>query len=95
MVSIIKTKRNATRLLDLKKILATFRQGRHIVHMRIIYVRVITLTIQTSNALVLLQKQEHNDAVLNEKFGKAGRSGSHDPKLRSCILGKWTQHFAN
>lgn len=70
VVSIIKTKRNATRLLDLKKknLGNLDTQGRHIVHMRIMYVHAITLTIQTPNARVLLHKQGHNDAVLNEKL---------------------------
>jgi len=61
---------DATRLLlKKKKILGNIdTQGRHIVHMRIMYVRAITLTIQTPNARVLLHKQENNDAVLNEKL---------------------------
>lgn len=36
--------------------------------MRIMHARALTLTIQTSNALILLHKQEHNYAVLNEKL---------------------------
>jgi hypothetical protein len=71
VVSIIKTKRNETRSLDSKKkknLGNIDTQGKHIIHMRIMYVRAITLTIQTPTARVLLHKQEHNDAVLNQKF---------------------------